>query len=279
MKADEARALAVRAADKVLPATTVDVVDEAEVSLPGSLTSPVDLKSGAAVIPMTLPDVGANRSVRGPGGVVVNDGADADIVVRPAGERVQIMTVLADQSAPTSYRYCLPGSELAALPDGSVAVFEAAAEGAAAPAVRVQAQIEKPWAVDAGGRGLPTQYAVAGTCLTQTIDTRGAAFPVVADPSVDFVKWFPPTWVITLNPKDQRIILSSGGAAVGALVGAALCSEGTPVASAVCAAAGAVIVTAVSEAFKEYGVKEGCNWKVRWSIKGGVKDKWRSGKC
>ncbi|MFC8598639.1 hypothetical protein [Isoptericola sp. NPDC057191] len=44
--------------------------------------------------------------------------------------------------------------------------------------------IDTPWAVDADGRELPTQFVVTndGT-ITQQIDTAGATFPVVADPS------------------------------------------------------------------------------------------------
>ncbi|WP_433832319.1 hypothetical protein ACQP2E_15825 [Actinoplanes sp. CA-015351] len=44
-------------------------------------------------------------------------------------------------------------------------------------------RIDTPWAVDANGTELPTTYSVNGTTLSQTVDTRGAAFPVVADPA------------------------------------------------------------------------------------------------
>jgi hypothetical protein len=43
-------------------------------------------------------------------------------------------------------------------------------------------RIESPWAVDADGTALPTQYSVRGNTLEQVVDTRGAVFPVVADP-------------------------------------------------------------------------------------------------
>lgn len=42
--------------------------------------------------------------------------------------------------------------------------------------------IEKPWAVDAAGKQLPTRYEVQGTTLSQIVDTTGATYPVVADP-------------------------------------------------------------------------------------------------
>ncbi len=36
--------------------------------------------------------------------------------------------------------------------------------------------------MDAEGKHLPTSYTVSGNTLTQTVDTRGAVYPVVADP-------------------------------------------------------------------------------------------------
>jgi|GEM_PF-6769053 len=44
-------------------------------------------------------------------------------------------------------------------------------------------KIQKPWAVDAAGKDLPTSYTFAGGVLTQKVDTTGATFPVVADPT------------------------------------------------------------------------------------------------
>ena len=39
-----------------------------------------------------------------------------------------------------------------------------------------------PWAVDAVNRSLPTSYSITSNTITQTVDTTGAQFPVVADP-------------------------------------------------------------------------------------------------
>ena len=250
------------------------------VALPTDTTSPVTIAAGDVKVPMTLPGIGARRATTSSDGVVVRSGTKTDLVLRKSQGRVQALTVLSDSAAATTYQYCFPGSNLSELPGGQVALFRVTKTSASTLAVPLQAVIGKAWATDATGRQLSTGYAVSGDCLVQTIDTRGAAFPVVADPSVSFVKWWPPTWEVTLNPKDQRIILSTGGAAVGAAIGAAVCSSGTPVAMVVCAAVGAAVVTAVTEAFKEYGVKEGCNWKARVQITPiRVTKKWRSGKC
>jgi hypothetical protein len=207
-------------------------------------------------------------------GVVVRQGGAADLVLRETSSGAQVMSVLKDSSAPTSYRYKIVGGQLHRLTDGTIVVSESAGDGVE----RVAATIEAPWAADATGKKLPTTYSVAGEYITQTIDTAGAKFPVVADPSVEHEKWIPPTYIVTLNPKDQRIILSSGGAAVGAAIGALLCAAGGP-AAALCAAAGALVVTAVAEGIKEYGVKEGCNWKVRVLFPAYIDGTWRSGRC
>lgn len=45
-------------------------------------------------------------------------------------------------------------------------------------------QVEAPWAVDAKGKELPTSYSWSNGVLTQTVDTAGAAYPIVADPAV-----------------------------------------------------------------------------------------------
>lgn len=57
--------------------------------------------------------------------------------------------------------------------------------------------INKPWAVDAAGKSLPTTYAFAGGVLTQKINTTGATFPVVADP------WI--TWGIFMYVHFSRV--------------------------------------------------------------------------
>lgn len=47
------------------------------------------------------------------------------------------------------------------------------------------ARFAAPWAKDAGDRSLATSYSLKGHVLTQTIETAGAVFPVVADPRLE----------------------------------------------------------------------------------------------
>jgi hypothetical protein len=47
--------------------------------------------------------------------------------------------------------------------------------------------IGAPWAVDAAGKQLATSYTFTGNTITQNVDTTGATFPVVADPTVTYL--------------------------------------------------------------------------------------------
>lgn len=45
-------------------------------------------------------------------------------------------------------------------------------------------EIATPWSVDNEGRMLPTWFEISGSRVVQHVDTHGASFPVVSDPSV-----------------------------------------------------------------------------------------------
>jgi hypothetical protein len=77
------------------------------------------------------------------------------------------------------------GSQLDEQPDGAVTVSKFDVGG-----VSVQAVVEAPWAKDANGKSLPTKYEVKGSKLIQHIDTRGAEYPIVADPSIVEYGWY-----------------------------------------------------------------------------------------
>ena len=46
--------------------------------------------------------------------------------------------------------------------------------------------IATPWAFDANGAPVPTNFKLSRDGLTQTVAHRGAAYPVVADPDISF---------------------------------------------------------------------------------------------
>lgn len=176
-----------------------------------------------------------------------------DAGVERTDSGLRLTTVLKDGRAPEEFRYDLSlpaGASLRPLTNGSVDVV--GFDG------HLVASVNKPWAFDATGSAVPTRYRVEGSVLIQRVEHRGAVYPVVADPSIDFGLT---SATITLNPKDQRIILSGGGVAAGGLLGALICSGSGP-GAALCAVGGAVVGEIVFEAIKEYVVKDNCDLEV-----------------
>jgi hypothetical protein len=80
-------------------------------------------------------------------------------------------------------------------------------------------QFKAPWALDANNRNLPTHYTVEGNSVVQTIDTRGAAYPVVADP------WVTLGWNIYLHlePWFQKTLLGSGVDGAARIISGLIC--------------------------------------------------------
>lgn len=97
------------------------------------------------------------------------------------------------------------GTQLLLLDDGSVSVSDA--DG-------FLGGIEAPWAIDAAGRSLPTHYEISGSTLMQIVDTTGASFPVVADPTVQF---FGPYIQVHLNKAESRTAIGGYAACAGVL--------------------------------------------------------------
>jgi hypothetical protein len=116
-------------------------------------------------------------------GEVIFDTAspDADLAVRPTDQGVQALIAISGADAPTSYRFPVTiGGAPARLAHGPDGTIEAYAGSASEPA----AVIQPAWATDADDAAVPTEYLIDGHTLVQVVDHRGAAYPVIADPSV-----------------------------------------------------------------------------------------------
>ena len=91
----------------------------------------------------------------------------------------QILTVIKNASAPTSFAYPVEISEGGALAqnaDGSVNVNDAAGNQIG--------YVAAPWAKDASGKNVPTHFVVTPNSITQVVETSAStAYPVVADPN------------------------------------------------------------------------------------------------
>lgn len=87
--------------------------------------------------------------------------------------------VIEDASAPTDYRFDVAVDGAPAtleMVEGSVVVADASGGTANI--------INPAWAVDAAGVSVETSYSIDGSTVVQHVQHEGAAYPVVADPSV-----------------------------------------------------------------------------------------------
>jgi hypothetical protein len=152
---------------------------------------------------LTIDDIGVGIPGQGQPAVVAGDGSVAyggadrssDTVVQTIPDGARMLVVLKDQSAPTEYHFPIrlpANASLVRAEDGSVLVTH--------PEEGLLANIDAPWANDANGTPVPTDYRIEGNTVVQTVRTGPATvYPVVADPV-----WIPLLVLLT------RIILAQG---------------------------------------------------------------------
>ena len=82
--------------------------------------------------------------------------------------------------------------------------------------------IAAPWAVDANGVAVQTEYKLRGGVLVQTVNHIGAAYPVVADPSVtlgwNVYVWFDVPGEVSASGHWYTIVHAFSGAGACAAV-------------------------------------------------------------
>ena len=164
------------------------VLEGGTVDVPVELTDGVEISAaGEASLTVELPGAAnAGSATELADGVVTFPAQDFSnsIVVSEAG--TQMITTIAGKVAPTQFSYEVslqPGQSLQLLGAGAAVVNP---DGTLAVAVG------RPWAVDAKGSPIPTNYEVDGSSLVQVVDhtSDSVAYPVVADPI-----WLAP-WVV-----------------------------------------------------------------------------------
>jgi hypothetical protein len=110
--------------------------------------------------------------------VEVAKSASYGFVTGTRDDRNVSYVVIKDASAPSDYQFTIgtasEGLKLTADNRGGVTVSDS--EG------NFVNTILAPWAKDANGKNIPTGCTTSGNVVTQHVDTKGAAFPVVADP-------------------------------------------------------------------------------------------------
>ncbi|MSO86620.1 MAG: hypothetical protein EXQ71_03745 [Acidimicrobiia bacterium] len=106
------------------------------------------------------------------------DGTHAVVIEELGLNSFRAVIVMKNAEAPSEYRFDLglpSGWTVAAATSGEVIVSNN--NGGEVGRVAL------PWADDANGTAMDTRFEVVGTSIVQTINTDGATFPVVADPS------------------------------------------------------------------------------------------------
>ena len=98
------------------------------------------------------------------------------VAVQPLKGGVRLLSVLKDSRTPTTTTYDV------ALPPRAVMRLDSLGGVVVRENGKTTSRFSAPWATDAAGRSLPTHYTLNGKVLAQVVDTRGATFPVVADP-------------------------------------------------------------------------------------------------
>ncbi|MFJ2965232.1 DUF4258 domain-containing protein [Streptomyces collinus] len=181
-------------------ATHAEVGDEtsaARITAPATADGAVEFAYGSDVLRLTLPGSADAQATTSANGTVVYPGAgeDVDLAVQPNRDGVRALITLKDADAPTEFRFPLglpADAETETLEDGSVLVTRGE---------EYLGTFDAPWAKDARGEAVPTEYRVEGGALVQTVRPGpGTAFPVVADPA-----WFIPLAIVA-----GRLLLTQG---------------------------------------------------------------------
>ncbi len=180
----QAAAGATASATVSAPGGTVTVTAPATAGGRVAVTAP----DGTAVT-LTLPAASDAAGTTSAAGTTVypGAGADTDLAVQATDDGgARALVTLNNAGASTEQRFDLGLPQGASLvPDGKGGydIVQALGNGASA----TMGHIDAPWAKDANGNPVPTNYHLDGTTLVQSIETgKDTAYPVVADP-----KW---TW-------------------------------------------------------------------------------------
>ncbi|WP_141760195.1 MULTISPECIES: DUF4258 domain-containing protein [Streptomyces] len=169
----------------------------ARIIVPATASGSVESAYGDDVVRLGLPGATDAPAAAGANGTVVYADADDDfdLVVQPNRDGVRTLITLRDADAPTEYRFPLdlPADAVTEqLEDGSILVSQGE---------EYLGTFDAPWAKDANGEAVPTDYRIEGGALVQTVRTGpNTAYPVVADPA-----WFIPLAIVA-----GRLLLTTG---------------------------------------------------------------------
>ncbi|QHC58529.1 hypothetical protein [Rathayibacter sp. VKM Ac-2760] len=173
-------------------------------------------------------------------GVLLYEGEHADYVLTSSDDAAAAAgyAVIKGAEAPEEYRFEVTASGAAA----HLALTDAGAVTVSDSLGDVVNTIAAPWAIDAEGAPVDTWYEIDGSTVLQHLRHQGAAYPVVADPSVECDAAF---CTLLLSRSDTHRLASDSGAVTVVL--AFLCGG----ASWACELGAAVAIDAANRAEDE----------------------------
>lgn len=198
--------------------------------------------------------VDAKRNVIGGRAVYAKSAKQTSTVVQNIGEATQILSVISGPSAPTRYQFDFSlgeGMQLVQGSNGEVVIRQAEA---------TIGKIDAPWAIDATGAPVPTEFAVEGNSLVQTVNHQGAKYPVVADPRVTAGRYI----YLTFNRSETVRVGNNSDYA--ALVSAACGLIPVPGAAVACGLIVGTLATQLAYTFKNAAAASGKCAQMRFNV-------------
>lgn len=173
----------------------VHVIDKAEVLKDSAtiLTGPAGAEDLSVLVPGTIiaPQQADTHHVpsglfKGEGDPLLKTALPESTITSYATEKgTQSLISITGEEAPQEYRFAMDlpeGVSTSISANGSIAITAASGE--------TLGQVDAPWAYDANGVAVPTKFSLDGSVLVQTVQhTSSTVYPVVADPSIQWVPW------------------------------------------------------------------------------------------
>ena len=149
------------------------------VDIDGSTGAMTTTSQGVARFHLPATDAHKDKTAIDGNGIAIYAGTSYHIALDAAEDGFSAYVAVNDSTAPTRYEfgYDLPsGFKLSEDGAGGIEILNSDNE--------VVGDIAPPWAVDANGAAVRTAFKLVDDDLVQTIQHSGAAYPVVADPTV-----------------------------------------------------------------------------------------------
>jgi len=176
---DSARSDSISPSSDTLIATVEGILKKA----PGTVSTDVQLKPASTVITATSnPSFGPNRNASEGTLIASVSATDQRNSIVAESETTQSLLTLLEEGTDTAiFDLTVPQGYVAELAADGGIQLKSASGNIFVPFIAA------PWAKDANGKNLATVYELKDTQIVQHVSTQGAKYPIVADPSIQWV--------------------------------------------------------------------------------------------